>query len=234
MARRSSRWLLGAAKGYAPKLVNPGGVEVWKSHRGRNVTELDEQVDHFDVTPRQIIGGVTEAVDELGLPHPGAHPLQQPRACRQLATTLETMKALEGHRGHITHIQFHSYGGGEGDENRRRKAVALAEYVNAHPNITVDVGQVMFGETTSMTADGPLGLPVAHLGGTSGSAPTPKWNPAAASRPFKYQNKVSTHALQWAIGLEWYLLVEDPWRMVMSTDHPNGGSFLATRRSSAC
>jgi formylmethanofuran dehydrogenase subunit A len=35
------------------------------------------------------------------------------------------------------------------------------------------------------------------------------------------------HALQWAIGLEWYLLVKDPWRVVMSTDHPNGGSFLA-------
>ena len=35
------------------------------------------------------------------------------------------------------------------------------------------------------------------------------------------------HSLQWAIGLEWYLLVNDPWRVVMSTDHPNGGSFLA-------
>ena len=35
------------------------------------------------------------------------------------------------------------------------------------------------------------------------------------------------HALQWAIGLEWYLLVNDPWRVGMSTDHPNGGSFLA-------
>jgi formylmethanofuran dehydrogenase subunit A len=33
--------------------------------------------------------------------------------------------------------------------------------------------------------------------------------------------------LQWAIGLEWYLLVNDPWRVAMSTDHPNGGSFLA-------
>jgi len=32
-------------------------------------------------------------------------------------TTLESMKALEGHRGHMTHIQFHSYGGGEADEN---------------------------------------------------------------------------------------------------------------------
>jgi formylmethanofuran dehydrogenase subunit A len=27
--------------------------------------------------------------------------------------------------------------------------------------------------------------------------------------------------------LEWYLLAKDPWRVVMSTDHPNGGSFLA-------
>src|SRR5262249_27532776 len=35
------------------------------------------------------------------------------------------------------------------------------------------------------------------------------------------------HALQWAIGLEWYLVVQDPWRIAMSTDHPNGGSFLA-------
>ena len=45
--------------------------------------------------------------------------------------------------------------------------------------------------------------------------------------PIKYKNKSLVHALQWAIGLEWYLLVEDPWRVVMSTDHPNGGSFLA-------
>jgi formylmethanofuran dehydrogenase subunit A len=35
------------------------------------------------------------------------------------------------------------------------------------------------------------------------------------------------HALQWAIGLEWYLLMQDPWRIGMSTDHPNGSSFLA-------
>ena len=45
--------------------------------------------------------------------------------------------------------------------------------------------------------------------------------------PIKYRNKSLVHAWQWAIGLEWYLLVDDPWRVVMSTDHPNGGSFLA-------
>jgi formylmethanofuran dehydrogenase subunit A len=45
--------------------------------------------------------------------------------------------------------------------------------------------------------------------------------------PIEYKNKSLIHSLQWAIGLEWYLLVEDPWRVVMSTDHPNGGSFMA-------
>jgi formylmethanofuran dehydrogenase subunit A len=47
----------------------------------------------------------------------------------------------------LTHIQFHSYGGGEADENTFNSKVApLAEYVNANRNITVDVGQVLFGQ----------------------------------------------------------------------------------------
>jgi formylmethanofuran dehydrogenase subunit A len=45
--------------------------------------------------------------------------------------------------------------------------------------------------------------------------------------PITYRDKSFVHSLQWAIGLEWYLLVNDPWRIAMSTDHPNGGSFLA-------
>jgi formylmethanofuran dehydrogenase subunit A len=45
--------------------------------------------------------------------------------------------------------------------------------------------------------------------------------------PIQYKNKSLIHSIQWAIGLEWYLLVQDPWRIAMSTDHPNGGSFLA-------
>ena len=45
--------------------------------------------------------------------------------------------------------------------------------------------------------------------------------------PITYEDKNFVHALQWAIGLEWYLRVDDPWRIAISTDHPNGGSFLA-------
>jgi peptidoglycan hydrolase-like amidase len=31
---------------------------------------------------------------------------------------LDTMRATDGHRAHFTHIQFHSYGGGDEDEDR--------------------------------------------------------------------------------------------------------------------
>ena len=29
------------------------------------------------------------------------------------------------------------------------------------------------------------------------------------------------------LAWEWFLRVDDPWRIALSTDHPNGGSFLA-------
>ena len=45
--------------------------------------------------------------------------------------------------------------------------------------------------------------------------------------PITYDDRNYVHALQWAIGLEWFLRVDDPWRIALSTDHPNGGSFLA-------
>jgi formylmethanofuran dehydrogenase subunit A len=42
-----------------------------------------------------------------------------------------------------------------------------------------------------------------------------------------YKDKAAVSALQWAIGLELFLLSQDPWRVILSTDHPNGGSFLS-------
>lgn len=221
-------WLLNAAKGYAPKLVNPGGVEVWKQKQAGNVHTLDEVVEHFDVTPRQIVGEVTKAANAMGLPHPVHIHCNNLGMPGNWTTTLETMKALEGHRGHITHIQFHSYGGGEGDENTFNSKVApLAEYVNRHANVTVDVGQVLFGETTSMTGDGPLGYFLSKVYGTKWFSSDIEMESGCGIAPIQYKNKSLVHSLQWAIGLEWYLMVNDPWRVVMSTDHPNGGSFLA-------
>lgn len=221
-------WLLSSAKAYAPKLVNPGGVEVWKHHASGNVANIDASVDHFNVSPRQIITSLAQAAGELRLPHPVHIHANQLGMPGNWTTTLATMEALEGHKGHITHIQFHSYGGGDADENTfSSKVQPLADYVNSHPNITVDVGQVMFGETTSMTGDGPLGYYLANIYGTKWFSSDTEMEAGCGIAPIKYRNKSLVHALQWAIGLEWYLLVQDPWRVVMSTDHPNGGSFMA-------
>ncbi len=221
-------WLLGAAKGYAAKLVNPGGVEEWKTRQAGNVNHLDQRVASFDITPRQIIRGVAAAVDELGLPHAVHIHCNQLGMPGNWQVTLDTMQALEGHRGHLTHIQFHSYGGGDADENTfNSKVVPLAEYVNAHPNLTVDVGQVLFGQTTSMTGDGPLGYYLSNVYKSKWFSGDTELEAGCGIAPIEYRQKSLVHGLQWAIGLEWYLLVQDPWRVVMSTDHPNGGSFLA-------
>jgi formylmethanofuran dehydrogenase subunit A len=221
-------WLLGAAKGFAPKLVNPGGVEVWKHHASGNVTDIDQSVDFYDITPRQIIRELSRAANELKLPHPVHIHCNNLGMPGNWTTTLETMKSLEGARGHITHIQFHSYGGGDADEGTFCSQVQpLVEYVNANKNISVDVGQVLFGETTSMTGDGPLGYYLANLYGTKWFSADTELEAGCGIAPIKYRNKSLIHSLQWAIGLEWYLMMDDPWRVVMSTDHPNGGSFLA-------
>ncbi|HUG94431.1 MAG TPA: formylmethanofuran dehydrogenase subunit A [Planctomycetaceae bacterium] len=220
-------WILNAAKGYAAKLVNPGGVEVWKS-TGGNTSGIDDVVEHFNVTPRQIIQGVARVADELRLPHPVHIHCNNLGLPGNWSATLDTMQALEGHRGHLTHVQFHSYGGDPDRQSTFRSEVPkLVEYVNAHPNLTVDVGQVMFAETTSMTGDGPLGYFLHKVTGRKWFSADTEMETGCGIVPITYKEKSLVHALQWAIGLEWYLLMDDPWRVAMSTDHPNGASFLA-------
>ena len=220
-------WLVNATKALALKVVNPGGVEIWKCG-GNSINGIDANVDHFGVTPRQILTSVAQAAMDLKLPHPVHVHCNNLGIPGNWQTTLETMRALEGRQAHLTHIQFHSYGGNADDQSTFKSEVpALAEYFNAHPNLTTDVGQVMFGETTSMTGDGPLGYFLHKVYGRKWFSADTELEAGCGIVPITYKDKSRVHALQWAIGLEWYLLVEDPWRVAMSTDHPNGGSFLA-------
>lgn len=220
-------WLLDSVKGFGLKAVNPGGVEAWKSG-ARNVSSLDDDVPGFSITPRDIIHELAAAADALGLPHPlhiHGNNLGLPGNGE---TTLQTMQALDGHRGHLTHIQFHSYGGVAAEQSTFCSDVPrLADYVNRHPNITIDVGQVMFGDTISMTGDGPLGYYLHRVLGGKWFSGDLELESGCGIVPIRYREKSFVHALQWAVGLEWYLLVTDPWRIAMSTDHPNGASFLA-------
>jgi len=220
--RDIAAWLLQAVKGYAIKIVNPGGVEMWKS--GSNVATIDDPVAGFNVTPRQIVQSLAEVAMDLGLPHPVHIHCNNLGVAGNWQTTLDTMKALDGRKGHLTHIQFHSYGGNPG-ELLTSQVGELADYVNDHKNISVDVGQVMFGDTTSLTGDGPLAYMLHKVTGR-------KWvnfdleNEAGCGIvPMEYKEKNYVHTTQWAAGLEWFLRVEDPWRIALTSDHPNGAVF---------
>jgi formylmethanofuran dehydrogenase subunit A len=221
-------WLINKIGAYAPKIVNPGGVELWKQKRTGNATDLDQIIDGFNTTPRKIIQSIATAANAIGLPHPVHIHSNNLGIPGNWTTTLETLKSLDGLKSHLTHVQFHSYGGGNEEESSLCSKVApLAEFVNQHPEITVDVGQVLFGRTTSMTGDGPLGYYLHNVSGEKWYSSDTEVESGCGVSPIEYKNKNFINAMQWAIGLEWYLLVEDPWQVVMSSDHPNGGSFTA-------
>ena len=217
-------WWLNASKAYAIKLVNPGGDEPWKGNKNSNVHNLDEQISGFDLTPRKIIKALIDASNDLGLPHPAHIHCNNLGHSGNYKTTLETMKTAEGRRAHITHIQFHSYGGEVG-KNPTSQAKEISDYINDNPNISADVGQVMFGKATIMTGDAPLTWLLRNMTKSKWINADTECESGCGILPFSYQEHIYTHALQWAIGLELFLLAKDPWRMVLSTDHPNGGSF---------
>ena len=226
--KQAVAWWLNAVKAYTAKLVNPGGIEMWKAGKPM-LTKQTELIEGFGITPIQVIESIATAVDELGLPHPIHLHCNNLGHSGNYTTTLETMQALQGRRAHITHIQFHCYGGKVGGKPTS-KATAIVDYLKAHRETSADVGQVMFGNAATMTADAPLSYMLHQLtGGKAGS----KWvnddienESGCGIVPFVYQDKNYVHALQWGVGLELFLLNDDPWRMVLSTDHPNGGSFM--------
>jgi len=230
--RHALAWWLSTTKAYAPKLVNPGADELWKGERNANITSLDQKIGPFDLTPRGVIAAFIETANELGLPHPVHIHCNNLGHTGNYETTLETMRIAEGQRAHITHIQFHSYGSvaGKSGDNPTSQARVIGDFVNSHPNISADVGAVMFGRSTSMTADAPLAYMLRRFGGGKWVNADTENESGCGIVPFTYQDRVYTNALQWAIGLELFLLSEDPWRMVFSTDHPNGGSFMSYPR----
>jgi formylmethanofuran dehydrogenase subunit A len=221
-------WLIAATKGYAIKIVNPGGVESWGF--GRNVKDIDDPVPNFGITPREIIRGLCEVNRILNLPHTihvHTNRLGQPGNYR---TAIETMKCVEDliHEDrpviHITHCQFSAF---KGDDWRtmRSGAEEVAKYVNNHNHVTLDMGQVVFTDTTTMTADGPWQYTLHELSGNKWFNHDVETETAAGIVPFTYRRKSFVHATMWSIGLELALLVEDPWKIYLTTDHPNAGPF---------
>jgi formylmethanofuran dehydrogenase subunit A len=224
-AREYAAWLLGAAAGYAIKIVNPGGVELWK--RGsRERTDLDTPIGSTRVTPRAILETLVDAANALGLPHAAHIHCNNLGVAGNVRTTIDSMRAVNGRRAHFTHLQFHSYALGP-DGGWRSGAREISEYVNAHPEISGDVGQVMFGPATTLTADAPVEYLLHKSSGRKWVNVDIELETGCGIVPYTYKEKAAVAALQWVVGLELFLLSADPWRLVLSTDHPNGGSFMS-------
>jgi formylmethanofuran dehydrogenase subunit A len=221
-ARDYAAWILGSTGAYAIKIVNPGGIEGWKSGQ-RNLNGLDDALAGRGITPRSILETLTSAANELRLPHPvhiHCNNLGQPG---NSAVTFATMEALTGRRAHFAHLQFHAYGGPAWSSGSRQ----LIEYINQHPEFSADVGQVMFGPATTITADSPVEYLLHKSSGRKWVNIDIELETGCGIVPFLYKDKAAVTSLQWAVGLELFLLSADPWRVVLSTDHPNGGSFLS-------
>ena len=218
-------WTMNAAQAIGIKVVNAGGINAFKFNQRK--LDLDEKNAYYGVTPRDVLKSLSRAVYELGVPHPLHIHGNNLGVPGNVETTLNTMMGVEGYPIHLTHIQFHSYGV-EGDRKFSSGAARIAEAINKRKNISADVGQIMFGQTVTTSGDSMTQYR------NSGLANPHKWicmdiecDAGCGVMPFKYRDKNFVNALQWAIGLEIFLLVEDPWRIFLTTDHPNGAPFTS-------
>jgi formylmethanofuran dehydrogenase subunit A len=214
-----------ATRALGVKVVNPGGISAFKFNQRK--LDVDEPHVHWQLTPRRIVGALARAVHELGLAHPLHIHASNLGVAGNIESTLATIDALDGLRGHLTHVQFHCYGN-DGPKKFSSAALRLAEAVNANPNVSIDVGQIMFGQTVTASGDTMRQHANADLGSPR------KWigadiecDAGCGVVPFRYREQSYVNALQWSIGLEIFLLVRDPWRVVLTTDHPNGAPFTS-------
>ena len=221
-------WTLSAVKGFAIKLTNPGGTEAWGW--GKDVASIRDPVPHFEVTPAEIIRAMIEANEMLNLPHsvhlhcnclgkPGNHQC-----------TLETFDLVPNANNkrqslYATHVQFHSYGGSSWRDICSRSE-EICRAINSKPQIVIDMGQVMFGKTTTMTADGPMEFNLYRLYHNKWSNHDVELETGSGIIPVYYSRKNLVNSIMWSIGLELALLTDNPWQCILSTDNPNGAPFV--------
>lgn len=218
-------WTIQASQAMGIKVVNAGGINAFKFNQ--RMLDLDEKNSHYQITPREVLQALSRAVYELNVPHPLHVHGNNLGVPGNVQTTLNTMAGVEGYPIHLTHIQFHSYGT-EGDRKFSSGAAQIAEAINKNKHVSADVGQILFGQTVTASGDN-----MSQFRNAGAGSPK-KWvvmdiecDAGCGVVPFKYKDQNFVNALQWAIGLEIFLLVEDPWRIFLTTDHPNGAPFTS-------
>lgn len=226
-----SAWLK-LSKGYGVKIVNPCGSEAWGW--GKNVHGYDDSAPYWDVTSREVVRALAKANEQLGLPHSiHVHPndLGHPGNVPTTLETLDSVKDIQKNSPvrdqvmHCTHIQFHSYDGNSW-RDASSGAEPVADFINKNKHVTCDVGQVTLDETTTMTADAPMEYDLFKLSGLKWANKDIECETAAGIIPVIYSGKSPVNSLQWAIGLELFLMIDNPWQVALTTDHPNAGPFI--------
>jgi formylmethanofuran dehydrogenase subunit A len=211
-----------ASNGLGVKCINAGGATAFK-YNARTFS-LDDVVPFYDLTSRQIVEALQRAVEHLKIPHPlhlHANNLGIPG---NVATALATIEAARGERLHFAHLQFYSYGA-EGGHGFSSAAAELAAAVNAAPNVTIDVGQVMFRQTVTVSADVLRQFNGSEMASPKKSVIHDGDGNGGGIVPYFYRENDFANAVQWACGLELFMLIDDPWRIFFTTDHPNGAPF---------
>jgi formylmethanofuran dehydrogenase subunit A len=222
--RDTIAWLLKISGGYAVKLVNPGAGFAWKNNFAS--PGLDDPIGLKDLTQRKIIQRVVFAVNEMGLPHPvhlHARRLGQPG---NQTDFVETINALEGQRAHLCHIQFYAYG----SDNRggyTSAAEQVVKCIDPCKNLTFDVGQIVPGLAMAITADTSSLDSLRKMTRHPWISRQLEGEGGVNALPLEYIPTDPTSAVQWATGMELLLRFPDPTRMFLTTDHPNGGPFMA-------
>jgi len=218
-------WTLHATQAIGIKVVNPGGISAFKFNQRR--LNLDENHSYYQVSPRAILKSLSRAVHDLGIAKPLHVHCNNLGAAGNFETTLNTMSASDGIPMHLTHIQFHSYGT-EGDKKFSSAAAQISEALNKNKHITADVGQILFGQTVTASGDSMMQhLNTKYANPKKSVIMDIECDAGCGVVPFKYRDENYVNALQWAIGLEIFLSVEDPWRIFLTTDHPNGAPFTS-------
>jgi len=237
-------WMMRTHKAYGIKCVNPAGVENWGW--AKNVSSLDEANIHFEITPREVIHGLAEVNEMLGLPmslhlhgnnlgHPGcweitrdslAIPSDVKPSCNVDVERAETkMDSNRFQTVYLAHAQFNSFGGTSW-RDFESGAKGVIDYVNKADHVVIDNGAVPFGHATVMTGDGPAIHDLYVLTGNKWSNTDVELECGSGVLPFTYLKSNPVHSVQWAMGLELLLMVNDPWKTILTTDHPNGGPFV--------
>jgi formylmethanofuran dehydrogenase subunit A len=217
-------WTLATSRGLGIKVINAGGAVAFKSNL--RAFSLDDVVPIYGVSSRAIVKALQRAVHELGVPHPLHVHCNNLGLAGNAETALATIAAAEGLPLHLAHLQFYGYGK-EGDRGFSSAAARLAEAVNASKSVTVDVGQVMFGQTVTISSD------VLRQFNARRQASPRKWliidgdANGGGIVPYNYRASDFYNAVQWCVGLELFLLIDDPSRVFFTTDHPNGAPFTS-------